>query len=135
MKVLIVEDDPTCRTLLGRILDQYGDCDAAENGSQALDAIEAAWKVGQPYDLVCLDIMLPKMNGQAVLEELRRREAERGLGGGQGVSVCMTTSLSDAKNVMHAFRSQCEGYLVKPIDKDKVLSLLGELGLVPRPQG
>ena len=128
MRCLVVEDEFTSRRILQRLLSEYGECDIAVDGDEALDAYRLALENGEPYDLVSLDIMLPGTQGQEVLTALREMEAQRGIGLGEGARVMMTTSLSDAKNVIRAFRNGCEAYLVKPVDKAKLLDVLGKLG-------
>lgn len=129
MKILIVEDDFTSRKLLLALLSSYGECDVAVNGEEALVAFDAATDDGDPYSLVCLDIMMPVMDGQETLAEIRNRESLAGVQGLDGVKIIMTTALDDSQNVMTAFRSQCEGYLVKPIGKADLTKLLTSLGI------
>lgn len=129
MKILIVEDDPTSRLLLTRLLDDYGSCDTAVDGEEALKAFGIALEKGERYTLICLDIMMPGLDGHATLEQIRRMEADEGVDGLDGTRVIMTTALDDSKNVLRAFRSQCEGYLVKPIDRKKLADRLESLGL------
>ncbi len=130
MKILIVEDDPTSRNVLQRLIASYGEADVAENGKEAVVAFTKAIDAGDPYELICLDIMLPEMDGQEVLREIRRIEEEKGIAGIEGVRVIMTTALNDAKSIMTAYNSQCEGYLVKPIVKEKLNDVLKKLRLV-----
>ncbi|MDD9942510.1 MAG: response regulator [Myxococcales bacterium] len=130
MRCLIVEDEFTSRRILQRILQDFGEADVAVDGGEAEDAFCLALDEKAPYDAVFLDIMLPGMDGQQVLEALRRAEAQRGYDVGTGAKVIMTTSLSDATNVMRAFRGGCESYLVKPIERDKVVEELTKLGLL-----
>ena len=130
MRCLIVEDEFTSRRILQRIMTDYGEADVAVDGGEAGDAFCLALDEGSPYDVVFLDIMLPGMNGQQVLEAIRRAESERGFEVGTGTKIIMTTSLSDATNVMRAFRGGCESYLVKPIERDKVVEALTKLGLL-----
>lgn len=130
MHFLVVEDEFTSRRILQRILSEHGDSDVAVDGSEAQHAFAIALEEGTPYDAVFLDIMLPGMDGQEVLASLRKLEEQHGVGVGAGVKVIMTTSLSDAKNVMQAFRSGCESYLVKPIDREKVVGELVKLGVL-----
>ena len=129
MKTLIVEDDFTSRLLMQAILSSYGECHIAVNGREAIQAFRLASAEGHPYDLVCLDIMMPEMDGHAVLKALRTAEEVEGILIGDGEKVIMTTALTDTGNVFNAFREMCEGYLVKPIDKAKLLSQLVSLGL------
>jgi two-component system chemotaxis response regulator CheY len=130
MRTLIAEDDFTSRLMLQKLLAPYGESHVAINGKEALDAFRAAKQKRRPYDLVCLDIMMPEMDGQSVLREIRTIEAGAGIRPGRGAKVLMTTALKDPKNVMTAFRELCDGYLVKPLDKAKLLKCLREFGLV-----
>jgi two-component system chemotaxis response regulator CheY len=129
MKTLIVEDDFTSRLLLQAILSPYGECHIAVNGREAIQAFQLANKEGHRYDLVCLDIMMPEMDGHAVLKDLRAAEEAQGILLGAGAKVIMTTALADSNNVFSAFRETCDGYQFKPIDKAKLLGQLASLGL------
>ncbi len=130
MKTLIVEDDFASRKLMQKYLSPYGETDIVVDGEEAIEAFTLALNEEKPYDLVCLDIMLPKKDGQEVLEEFRSIESEYGILGNDAVKVLMTTALGDAKNVLKAFRSQCEGYLQKPISKEAIERELRELNLI-----
>ena len=130
MRSLVAEDDFTSRKLLQRFLSAHGACDAAAHGAEAVDAFEAAMKEGEKYDLICLDIMMPKKDGQTVLKEIRQIEEENGIRGLDCVKVIMATALSDSDNVMEAFRSQSDAYIEKPVDKKKLLKELKTLGLI-----
>ena len=129
LKILIAEDDFTCRKLLQTFLSEYGDCFVAINGHEAVEAVREALDEGQPYDLICLDIMMPEMDGHEALEAIRQIENEHGIAGLDGVKVIMTTVLGDSKNVIGAFRTGCEAYIVKPIGKEKLLEEMEKLGL------
>ena len=131
MKTLIVEDDFTSRLLLQEFLRECGASHVAVNGREAVEAFLTAQDAGEPYDLVCLDIMMPEMDGQETLKRLRAAESESGIPAGDGAKVIMTTALGDGENVMAAFREQCDAYLVKPIDKAKLLDELHRLRLTP----
>ncbi len=130
MKTLIVEDDFASRKLMQKYLNPFGETDVVVDGKEAIDAFNLAMHEETPYDLVCLDIMLPKMDGQQVLKEIRTVEEKRGILGNDATKVIMTTALGDAKNVLSAFRSQCEGYLQKPISREQLVRQLKELGLI-----
>lgn len=129
MKCLIVEDDFTARKLLQIYLSDYADCFIAVNGREAVEAVRQALDEAQPYDLICLDIMMPEMNGHKALEAIRRLEKEHGIGGLDGVKVIMTTALDNSKNIIGAFRKGCEAYIVKPIRKEKLFEQMEKLGL------
>jgi two-component system, chemotaxis family, chemotaxis protein CheY len=130
MKTLIVEDDFTSRLLLQKILSPYGESHIAVNGKEAIEAFMLAWAEGRLYDLICLDIMMPEMDGQEVLKRIRNMENLEGVLPGRGVKVIMTTALKDKENVFTAFNEQCDAYLIKPVDKARLLGQIREFGLI-----
>ena len=132
MKTLIVEDDFLVRALLTTLIAKYGECHVAVNGKEALDAVQSAFDENQPYDLICLDIIMPVMDGQETLLELRKMEEDRYISPSHITKVIMITAVDDSKNMMKAFREgQCEAYLTKPVDKAKLIDHLKKLDLIP----
>jgi len=129
MKILVAEDDFTSRKIVRTILEPFGDCDFAVDGVEALDAFRAASKDGEPYQLICLDINMPQLSGLEVLKQIREIEEGCGVGGLDGVKVIMTTGSGDKKSILGAFKAGCEAYIVKPIDREKLLGLVAELGI------
>lgn len=121
MRTLIAEDDLTSRLLLHGLLKRYGACDVVPNGRRAVEAVSAALQANSLYDLICLDIMMPEMDGREALKEIRLIESRDGR---PFAKVLMTTALRDKDNVIGAFRDQADGYLVKPIQKAKLLEYL-----------
>ncbi len=134
MKTLIVEDDFASRKLMHKYLAPLGECDVVVDGEEALEAFQLAMNEKAPYDLICLDIMLPKKDGQEVLKEIRDIEEGHRRIGNDATKVIMTTALGDAKNVLNAFRSQCEAYLQKPISQEQLYRELRELKLLTEDQ-
>ncbi len=132
MKTLIVEDDPTSRLLLQTILRGYGECELATNGREALNALLKAENAKQPFQLVCLDIMMPDIDGKEVLDTLRGLERASGRLPETWSKVVMTTARDDVSTVSHSFYNLCDRYLVKPIDKSKLLACLRDLKLLDR---
>lgn len=62
MKTLIVEDDFTSRLFLQEVLKEFGEIHLAVNGQEGLTAFQEALNQGKPYNLICLDIMMPEMS-------------------------------------------------------------------------
>ena len=130
MKTLIVEDDFTSRLLLQELLKSYGPCHIAVNGKEAVEAVRAAVEAAEPYNFICLDIMMPEMDGHEALRRIRNEEEARGIWSTDGAKIVMTTALDDLKNVSAAYRNLCDGYLTKPIQKAKLLEILCNLKLI-----
>ena len=131
MKTLIVEDESTSRRLLQAILPRYGACDLAQDGEEAVEAFKSASERGAPYDLICMDIMMPKMDGHEALAKMRDIEKGRDVPAQKSAKVIMTTALDDPRNIVKAFYGEGAGsYLVKPIEKQKLLEELQCMGLI-----
>lgn len=130
MKTLIVEDEFVSRRLLQRLLLAYGDCDVAVNGREALEAISLARYEQEPYDLVCLDIRMPEMDGHEALKFIRQEEAKLGIGGLKCVKVIMITVTDESSHILQAFNTGCEAYVLKPIDRQILLQQMKVLGLL-----
>jgi two-component system chemotaxis response regulator CheY len=131
MRILIVEDDLGSRSVLQNILSPYGDCDMAVDGEEAVEAFKIAWRENIPYTLIFMDIMMPKINGHEALRQIRMYESDAGIKPEEQVKVIMVTVLEDSKNVMTAlYKGGASAYIVKPIEKHKLITELEELGLI-----
>jgi len=130
MKILIAEDDLTSRKFLFKFLSQYGECDLVVDGLEALDAFLISIKENKPYDLICLDIMMPKVDGVKVLKHIRDLEIQKGMLPGKRSKIIMTTALAEAQFVQNAFEIGCDAYAAKPINTEKLIEVLHNLGLI-----
>jgi two-component system chemotaxis response regulator CheY len=131
MKTLIVEDDFTSRILLQASLSPYGECHVAVNGKEAVEAFQTARQEGRRYDLICMDIMMPEMDGQEALRQIRNLENEAGGLSAEAAKIVMTSALDDIGNVTTAFKGLCDAYLLKPINSAKLRAELKALRLIP----
>ena len=131
MRILIVEDDFISRNVLQHILSEFGTCDIAVDGQEAVAAFKRSWGSSAPYDLICMDIMMPGLDGHEALNQIRDFEKQLELDQPAETKVIMTTSLNDKKNVADAFyKGGAASYFVKPIDRDKLVDELRLLGLL-----
>jgi adenylate cyclase len=104
--ILVVDDNRVNRLKLSRGLEQQGYTVAlAENGQRALEMIQA-----QSFDLVLLDIVMPKMNGYQVLERMKRCSALR------DIPVIVVSALDEMEGVVRCIEMGAEDYLPKPFD-------------------
>jgi two-component system chemotaxis response regulator CheY len=130
MRILIAEDDLASRKFLDKFLSKVGECDLVVDGLETIDAYMLAVKEKKPYDLICLDIMMPKIDGVKVLKSIRDLETLRGTLPEKRAKIIMTTALGEAELVKTAFEYGCDGYASKPIDTGKFLEVMKKLGLI-----
>ena len=130
MKILLAEDDYVTRKAMDSFLSKYGECDVTVDGMEAVDAFMLALEEGEPYDLVCLDIMMPVMDGYQALMGIRNLEKERQIPEEKAAKIIMTTALNEEKNVKMAFELGCTVYSGKPIDQARFEQALKKLGLI-----
>ena len=124
MKILLAEDDFVTRKYMANFLSKYGSCDVT------VDAFMLALEEEEPYDLVCLDIMMPVMDGYQALMGIRNLEKEKNIPEDKRVKVIMATALNEEKNVKMAFDLGCTIYSGKPIDQAKFEQALKKIGLI-----
>ncbi len=130
MKFLIVEDDLNSRLLLEVYLAPYGTTSTAGNGQEAVDAYVKSLDQGDPFNLICMDIMMPEMDGHEAASRIRQIERDRDVALSSRAKMIMTTALKDNTNAHKAFYDEgCQAYLVKPIKKKEVTDWLERLGL------
>lgn len=131
MKSLIVDDDFVCRKILAGITSMHGSYELAVDGAEALAAVEDAIRHKVPFDVVFLDINMPGQGGLDVLAAIRRAEQRRDKSGTiKKTMVVMVTSDGDFTSINKAYHENCDGYLVKPVNAEKVKQLLQTLRLI-----
>lgn len=139
--ILVVEDDFLSRKTLLSMLAPYGTCDIAVNGKEAIEAFAAALD-DRPYDLVCMDIMMPHVDGFEAVKQIRSAEMLAAIkklkASGEkkeyherkDAVVVMTSALDDPENYINAcYRCGANAYLVKPILKDTLAAAMSRFGL------
>lgn len=131
MKILIAEDDRISRVFMERFMSAYGSCDVAVDGMEALDLFMDSIKKEEPYDLACLDIMMPKVDGMKLLRVIRTLEKQHAVPVDKRTRIIMMTALADVSYVDKAFELGCDAYASKPIDTEKVGEVMKNLGLIP----
>ena len=102
MRILIAEDDFASRKMILKVLSVYGECDVTVDGMEAIDAFMMALEEENPYDLICLDVMMPIMDGYQALVGIRNLEKERNIPEEKTAKIIMTTALNEEKNVKMA---------------------------------
>jgi len=120
MKILLIEDEKNIISLLKEALEKEGyQLSVAYDGETGVALAQE-----QSFDVIFLDIILPKMNGWDVCKKLRQ-------GSNQGAHIIMLTALSSTENVVKGLDSGADDYLSKPF---KVKELIARLNALKRRQ-
>ena len=115
MRVLIIEDEKNLAETLQQMLKQNRfDSDAAFDGESGLSYAREG-----SYDLIILDVMLPKMNGFALVEQLRKE--------GDATPVLMLTAKSSVEDYVHGLDLGADYYLTKPFEMQELLACVRAL--------
>ena len=116
-RILVVDDDEPSRTLAARILTRGGfDVDTAENGLQALEKAEAF-----EFDLIVLDVMMPRMDGYEVCSRLQQNPVTANL------PVVMLTALDSLNDVAKATQAGAKWFVTKPFDSKYLLRRIRQI--------
>lgn len=123
MKSLVVDDDLTSRMLLEEILSSFGEVCTAADGGQAVRAVVQALDENRPYDLICMDLLMPDVSGLEAIQLIRLQEERCGCP--RGSRIIVITSSEDAGTIDAAFRQLADAYIVKPVDTHAFLNVVG----------
>lgn len=130
MRFLVVDDDFEARLLVQKLLRPYGEVTTATNGEEGVAAFASALNENDPYDLITMDILMPHVDGQQALREIREIEKERNIPTDKQVRVIMISGLDNSEEVHDAFfLGEATSYIVKPINHIALKQEIEKLGV------
>jgi two-component system chemotaxis response regulator CheY len=124
MKILVVDDELVSRKKMQKIMEGLGECTAVASGREALSLFKQALESEAPFDLVTLDVVMPGMDGTEALYEMREIETRKHPPKEKRTRILMVTSQSDKDTVITCIQAQCDDYVVKPFDREKIMKKL-----------
>ena len=127
LSVLVAEDNEINALLIRSLLTRLGHRPViTTDGEQALESWVAAETAGAPYDLVLMDVQMPKLDGIETTKQIRAREAERSL---QRTAIIALTANTLVDDRYACFEAGMDGFLVKPLDREKLADALASVGI------
>jgi DNA-binding NtrC family response regulator len=110
-RILIVDDEVGARESLELIMEDHFECFSVEDGARACELV-----CKKPFDLVLLDITMPKMSGIETLEHIKTHDAS--------IEVIMVSAVDRAVEATASIKAGAFDYITKPFDPDHVLSTI-----------
>ena len=131
MRILVVDDDHATRLVLSKALESEGEVVCAADGAAGLKIFGEALVAKRPFALVCMDICMPRLDGQEALKALRALENSHHTAPGKEAKVIMVTALDDTGNVVEAyFHGLADGYVKKPMRLGALRDEMRRLGVL-----
>jgi len=131
MKILIVDDENISRNILLSKMTHMGTCVAVNNAKEALAELDKAKAENQPFDVITLDVSMPGMGGQELLEHIRKKESQDKIPKTDRVKIIMITARMNLGTINACIKSGCNGYLTKPVSQVQLIQSLSQIGFAP----
>ncbi|MBN9604600.1 MAG: response regulator [Afipia felis] len=125
LSILVAEDNEINALLIRSLLTKLGhEAVICTNGHETLESWLAAETAGTRYDVVLMDVQMPELSGIEATRMIRTRESERGL---SRTKILALTANALVEDRYACFEAGMDGFLVKPLDRDKLAQALSEV--------
>jgi two-component system chemotaxis response regulator CheY len=130
-RYLIVDDDEMSRIMLHDFLSENAPCHCAANGKEGLELFEKAVSEGSPYTLLCVDLIMPEMNGLALIRKVRELEKTNPIFNDFRTKIfVISASDSTWDKADLLLDNLCDDYIVKPFNRSALMANLYKNDLV-----
>lgn len=130
LKILVAEDDEANRKFLTKLLAKFGDVTIVGDGFQAVKSYMQALDEKEPFQLVCLDVMMPRIDGYKALDAIRELEGKYALVAGERAKIIMISALDEGGFDEELAGNQYDCYMSKPIDILEFEMNLKRMGMI-----
>jgi putative two-component system response regulator len=110
MRILVVDDELVSRAKLQVIMRTIGECETVDSGHGAMAAIEEAQEANRPFDLVCMDVNMPQMDGYDLCKRLKSDKKT------QDIPVIFITAEEETEHETRGFELGAADYIKKPFN-------------------
>jgi PAS domain S-box-containing protein len=125
LSILVAEDNEINALLMRSLLSRLGHkAVITTNGEEALESWLSAKSAGSPYDLVFMDIQMPELNGIETTKRIRNLEAGQP---GRRTPILALTANTLVEDRYACFEAGMDGFLIKPLDRDKLAEAIARL--------
>jgi PAS domain S-box-containing protein len=125
LSILVAEDNEINALLMRSLLTRLGHhAMITTNGEEALESWQSAESAGAPYDLVLMDIQMPRLDGIETTKRIRACEAGKRV---RSTPILALTANTLVEDRYACFEAGMDGFLVKPLDRDKLIEALASL--------
>ncbi len=128
MRILIADDDFVNRKVLEKMFLEYGETIGVDNGMSAVEEVVQALEAKNHFDLICLDIMMTRLDGYKTLEAIREAEEKYDVSKETRSKVIMISALDEVAIDTIQVCDDYDAYICKPIVMDKMQELLAQMG-------
>ena len=128
MKILIVDDEDISRNILFAKMTHMGTCVAVDSAKKALAELDKAKAEKKSFDVITLDVSMPGMGGQELLEHIRKTEIQDKIPKKDRVKILMITARMNMGTINACIKRGCNGYLTKPISHVQLIQSFSQLG-------
>lgn len=121
MRFLVVDDELVALAKMSTILKEFGECDKAVSGKEAMELFISAIEDKKVYDLITIDLEMPEMSGFELLELMNEKEKKMKVA---RTKKFIVTAEGTMNNVKKAVAEQCDSFIIKPVKKDTLIDKL-----------
>ncbi len=129
MKIMIVDDEMAALTKMKVLLSAFGECTLCTGSQQAVQLCAKAIEGGRPFELITIDIHLGQADGNDLLEQINQLEAKQRATPAKKLII---TASGTKENLVKAYQKGCDGFIVKPVQRDALDQKMLSLGFVKK---